>query len=46
MKFEISLIFLIKPFRYMTKKSRQKRKYLENEKNFWGEIKNIFHHFL
>ena len=25
--FEISLIFLIKPFPYMTKKSRQKYKY-------------------
>ena len=41
-KFEINLIFLIKPFRYMTKKSRQKYKYLENKKSFWGEIKNIF----
>ena len=29
----------------MTKKSRQKLKYLENEKNFEGEIKSIFHHF-
>ena len=29
----------------MTKMSRQKFKYLENEKSFWGEIKNIFHHF-
>ena len=26
----------------MTKKSRQKHKYLENKKNFWGEIKSIF----
>ena len=26
----------------MTKKSRQKHKYLENEKN---EVKSIFHHF-
>ena len=26
----------------MTKKSRQKSKYLENEKSFWGEIKSIF----
>ena len=43
--FEISLIFLIKPFCYTTKKSRQKLKYLENEKSFWGEIKSIFHHF-
>ena len=46
MKFEINLIFLIKPFWNMTKKSRQKLKYLENKKIFWGEIKkNIFHHF-
>ena len=29
-----NLIFLIKPFFYMTKKSRQKFKYLENEKGF------------
>ena len=29
----------------MTKKSRQKLKYLENEKSFLGEIKSIFHHF-
>ena len=42
-KFEI--IFLIKPFCYMTKKSRQKFKYLENKKSFWGEIKSLFHHF-
>ena len=27
----------------MTKKSRQKLKYLENKKSFWGEIKSIFH---
>ena len=33
---------LIKPFWYMAKKSRQKLKYLENGKNFWGEIKSIF----
>ena len=43
--FKINLIFLIKPFLYMTKKSRQKLKYLENEKSFWGEIKSIFHYF-
>ena len=43
--FEINLIFLIKLFRYMTKKSRQKLKYLENEKSFWGEIKSIFYYF-
>ena len=45
LKLEINLIFQIKPFCYMTKKSRQKLKYLENEKSFWGEIKSIFHHF-
>ena len=45
-KFEINLIFLIKPFCYMTKKSRQKLKYLENENSLWDEIKSIFHHFL
>ena len=43
--FEIKLIMLIKLFLYMTKKSRQKIKYLENEKSFWSEIKSIFHHF-
>ena len=32
--FEINLIFSIKPFFYMTKKSRQKLKCLENEKSF------------
>ena len=31
---EINLIFLIKPFFYMTKKSRQKFKYFENEESF------------
>ena len=44
-KSEINLIFLIKPFWYMTKKSRQKLKYLESGKSFWGEIKSYFHHF-
>ena len=38
------LIFLDKPFCYMTKRSRQKLKYLENKKSFSGEIKSIFHH--
>ena len=33
-KFEINLVFFIKPFCYMTKKSKQKLKYLENEKSF------------
>ena len=32
--FEINLIFLTKPFSYMTKKSRHKLKYLQNEKSF------------
>ena len=35
---KINLTFLIKPFFYMTKKSRQKFKYLENEKSFQGQI--------
>ena len=39
---DLNLIFLIKPFLYITKKSRKKLKYLENGKSFWGEIKNIF----
>ena len=30
-KFEINLILLIKPFYYMTKKSKEKLKYLTNE---------------
>ena len=29
----------------MTKKSRQKFKYLENEKRVYDEIKSIFNHF-
>ena len=29
----------------MTKISRQKFKYLENEKSFQDETKSIFHHF-
>ena len=41
--FKINLIFLIKPFLYMTKKSRQNLKFLKNEKSFQGEIKSIFH---
>ena len=43
--FEISLIFLINPFCYRTKKSRQKFKYFENGKSYWGKIKSNFHHF-
>ena len=33
-RFEINLIFLIKSFFCMHKKSKQKHKYLENEKSF------------
>ena len=44
-KFETTLIFLIKLFCYLTKKSIQKFKCLENKKSFWGEIKSIFNHF-
>ena len=40
--FEIDVIFLIRPLFYMTKNLRQKFKYLENEKSFSGQIKNIF----
>ena len=43
--FEINLIFLIKPFFYMNKNSRQKFKYIESEKSFQGEIKSIFNQF-
>ena len=43
--FEINLTFLIKPFSYMTRKSREKFTYLESEKSFHGEIKSIFHLF-
>ena len=34
LNFEINIMFLIKPFFYMTKKPTQKSKYLENEKSF------------
>ena len=46
MKFEINLIFLIKSVCYVTIKSRQKFKYFENKKSFWGKLKTIFHHLL
>ena len=36
----------MKLFFCMTRKSRQKLKYLENEKIFQDEIKSIFRHFL
>ena len=37
--------FLSSRFSYMTKMSRQKFQYLQNEKSFHDEMKNIFHHF-
>ena len=37
--FENNLIFLIKPLLHMTRKSRQKEKYLQNQKSLQGEIK-------
>ena len=44
--FEINLIFLIKPFLYMTKKSRQKFKYLENEITLKVKLKAFFNIFI
>ena len=41
-KLEINRIFLIKPFCFMKKKSRQKLKYPENEKSFWMKWKAFF----
>ena len=43
--FQTDLVFLIKPFFYMTKTSRQKFKHLENKKSFSDKIESIFHHF-
>ena len=43
--FEINLVLLLKPFFYMTKKSGQKFKYLENEKSFSSKTKSVLHHF-
>ena len=43
--FGISFIFLIMPFFYMTKKSRQKFKYRENKKSFQDAIKSILKGF-
>ena len=40
--FKTNHIFLISPFFYLAKKSREKLKYLESEKSFQGEIKSIF----
>ena len=42
MKFENNLIFLIKSFCYMTKRSRQKLKYLKNEWAFDVKQKGFF----
>ena len=38
MNFEINLIFLIKPFFNMIKKSWQKLKYLKNENSYYDEM--------
>ena len=43
--FENYISFLIKPFSFINKRSSRKFEYLKNEKNFKGEVKNIFHHF-
>ena len=40
--FKINFFFQIKLFFCMTKKSKQKFIYLENEKSFWGEIISSF----
>ena len=40
--FEINLVFLIKPFFYMIKESRQKFKYLENKKALREKQKAFF----
>ena len=42
MKSQISLIFLIKPFRYMAKKSRQKLEYLRMKRAFELKQKAFF----
>ena len=36
---------ILQPFFDKSKNSRQKSKYLENEKIFSGEMKSIFYHF-
>ena len=44
--FEINRSFLTKlTFSYIIKKSKQKCKYLKNERNFYQEIKSVFHNF-
>ena len=42
---KLTLMFQSSCFFYMIKKSRQKFKYLDNEKTFYDELKSIFHHF-
>ena len=42
---KVNLTFLIKPFFYMTKKSRQKLSYLGNKNRFQDKIKIIFRDF-
>ena len=39
---EINLTFLIKSFFYITKKSTEKFKYLENKSSYYGKIKKVF----
>ena len=43
--FEINVILLVKFFSNLRKKSRQKSKYHENEKNFEGEVKKFVFQF-
>ena len=43
---KITLSFKSSRFFYMLKKSRQKLKYLKNEKSFKDEMKSIFHYFV
>ena len=46
MKYQINLIFLIKPGVFSWPKIQVKiLKHLENENSFLEEIENIFHHF-
>ena len=41
--FEINFTFLINPLSFLTKKSSQKFKHLENENSFYSETKRISH---
>ena len=42
---KLTLSFYSSRFSYMTKKSWQTLKYLENKKSFEDQMKDIFHHF-